>query len=57
MQRVNITSTCYYTRYRTFSLSLAWFGDIYNALPRVTVKFNKKMYINIFLKNTDGNAC
>ena len=42
-------------RYRIFSRSLAWFGAICNGLPRVTVKFILKMYINIFLK-TCGNA-
>ena len=26
MQRITITSTRYYTRYHTFSLSLAWIG-------------------------------
>ena len=43
MQRFTITSTCYHTR-------LAWFGAICNALPDVTVKFIKNIYINIFLK-------
>ena len=58
MQPVTITSTCYHTRYHTFSLSLAWFGAICNTLQRVTVKFIKKMYINIFFKKlmvTRGN--
>ena len=36
-------------RYRIFSLSLAWFGAICNELPRVTVKFIKKIS-NILLK-------
>ena len=47
VQRVTITSTSYHTRYHTFSLRLAWFVAICNALPRVTVKFIKK-YILIF---------
>ena len=34
MQRVTITLTCYYTRYRTFSLSLAWLGAICYREPR-----------------------
>ena len=58
MQCVTTTSTCYHTRYRTFSLSLVWFGAFWNALPCVTVKFIKKMYINIFSKKvkvTRGN--
>ena len=58
MQNVTITSMCYFTRYHTFSLSLAWFGAIWNALPRVTIKFIKNIYINIFLKKmtvTRGN--
>ena len=59
MQNVTLTSTCYFTRYHIFSLSLAWFGVICNALPRVTIKFIKKIYINIFLKEmtvTRGNT-
>ena len=59
MQNVTITSMCYFTCYHTFSLSLAWFGAICNALPRVTIKFIKKIYINIFFKKmtvTRGNA-
>ena len=42
MQHVTITSTCYFMRYRRFSLSLAWFGAICNALSCVTVKFIKE---------------
>ena len=35
----------YHMRYHTFSLSLAWFGAIYNALPRVTIRIvNKNVY-------------
>ena len=59
MKNVTITSMCYFTRYHTFYLSLAWFGAICNALPRVTIKFIKNIYINIFLKKmtvTRGNA-
>ena len=59
MQNVTITSMCYFTRYHTFSLSLAWFGAICNALPRVTIKFIKNIYINSFFKKmtvTRGNA-
>ena len=58
MQNVTITSMCYFACYHTFSLSLAWFGAICNALPRVTIKFIKK-YILIFFKKmtvTRGNA-
>ena len=33
LQRVTITSTCYHTRYCTFSSNLAWFWAICNALP------------------------
>ena len=55
MQNVTITSTCYVTHYHTFSLSLAWFGAICNALPRVTIKLIKE-YILIFKKKNDGNA-
>ena len=58
MQRITITLTCYHMRYHTFSLSLAWFGVICNALPRVSVTFTKKMYISIFFKKltvTRGN--
>ena len=42
-------TTCYYNfnmlhaRYDTFFLSLAWFGAIFNALPRTTVKFIKNI--------------
>ena len=59
MQNVAVTSTCYFTCYHTFSLSLTWFGAICNALPRITLKFIKKIYINLFLKKmtvTRGNA-
>ena len=58
MQRITITLTCYHMRYHTFSFSLAWFGVICNALPRVSVTFTKKMYISIFFKKltvTRGN--
>ena len=48
LQRVTITSTCYHTRYCTFSLNLAWFGAICNALPRVTIKFIKKFILIFF---------
>ena len=41
----------------TFSLSLACFRVICTTIPRVTFKFYKKMYINIFLKNIDDNLC
>ena len=59
MQRITITLTCYHMRYHTFSFSLAWFGVICNALPRVSVTFTKKMYISIFFKKltvTRGNS-
>ena len=49
MQRVTITSTCYHTRYRTFSPSLTWIDDhatrYYNsnmlphALPNIFSQF------------------
>ena len=55
MQRVTIISVCYFTRYHTFSLSLAWFGAICNALLRVAIKFTKKYILIAFLKNV-GNA-
>ena len=48
--RVTITST----RYLTFPFSLAWFRAICNGLPRVAIKFLKKLLI--FLKKlTPGN--
>ena len=58
MQNVTITSMCYFTRYHTFSLSLAWFGAICNALLRVTIKFLKKYIVIFFFKMTvtRGNA-
>ena len=38
-------NVCYHMRYHTFSLSLAWFGAICNALPRVTIRIvNKNVY-------------
>ena len=54
MQYVTITSMCYFTHYHTFSLSVAWFVAICNALPRITAKFIKKVCINI--KKKDSNA-
>ena len=42
MQHVIITSMCYLTHYDTFSLGVAWFGAICNALSRVSVKFMKQ---------------
>ena len=59
MQNVTITPMCYFTRYITFSLSLALFGAICNALPRVTIKFIKKYILIFFLKKMTvarGNA-
>ena len=56
MQRVTTTSTRYHTRYHTFSLSLALVGVICNRLPRVTVKFILKIYVNILLSKIDDNA-
>ena len=56
MQNVTITSTCCFTRYHTFSLSLAWFGAICNALPRVTIKFIKKYTFFKKMTVTRGNA-
>ena len=44
MQHVIITSMSYLTHYRTFSLSVPWFGAIY------------KKYINIFEKMMVTNA-
>ena len=38
MERVTITLTCYHTRFRTFSLSLAWFGGY---LQRVTTRYRQ----------------
>ena len=46
LQCVTITSTCYHTRYCTFSPNLAWFWAIWTRYHGV--KFIKKMYINIF---------
>ena len=40
----------YHMRYHTFSLGLAWFGAVCNALPRVTIKFIKKYILIFFLK-------
>ena len=42
------------TRYRKFSLSLAWLGAICNGLPRITVKI-LKIYISKFFKKTVAN--
>ena len=59
MENITITSMCYFMDYHTFSLSLAWFGAICNALPRVTIKFIKKYMLIFFLKEmtvTRGNA-
>ena len=50
MQHVSITTIRYHTHYRSFSISLARFGGYLQRLPHVTIKFIKKMYINIFLK-------
>ena len=47
MQHVNITSMRYHKHYRTFFLSLAWFGAICNGLPSIIVKFVKNN-IDIF---------
>ena len=52
MQHVTIISKCYFTRYHTFSLSLAWFVASCNALPCVTVKFIKKYILMFFKKMT-----
>ena len=52
MQHVIITSMCYLTHYDTFSLGVAWFGAICNALSRVSVKFMKQfiyLYIYIYI--------
>ena len=45
MQHVNITSTRYHMRYRTFSLSLACFAVISNVFPRVMVKVTNNIVI------------
>ena len=38
-------TVCYHMCYHTFSLSLAWFGAICNALPWVTIRIvNKNVY-------------
>ena len=42
--------------YHTFYLSLAWFGAICNALPRVTIKFIKKYILISFFKKNDDSA-
>ena len=39
MLHLIIAVTCYHTRYRTFSVSLLWFGAISNSLSRITIKF------------------
>ena len=49
MQHVIITSMCYLTHYDTFSLGVAWFGAICNALSRVSVKFMKQFIIYIYI--------
>ena len=59
MHHVTITSMCYHQRYHTFSLNLAWFGRLFNALPRVIVKFMKKNIYEYFFKRlmvARGNA-
>ena len=57
MEYVIKTLTYYHTRFRTFSLSLAWFGGY---LQRVTTRyrqfFSKKILIYIFFNKFDGNA-
>ena len=47
--RYHNLNACYHMCYHTFFLSLALFWAIYNTLPRVTVKFIKKIS-NIVLK-------
>ena len=56
MQHVAITSKRYRTHYRTFSLSLAWFGGYLQRLATRYRQVYKKVNINIFLKKIDGNA-
>ena len=51
MQRITITSTRYHTPYRTISVILVWVVAICNGLSRITIKFIKKFYIHIFLRN------
>ena len=51
MQRITIISTCHFTRYHTFSLSLPWFGAICTRYRQIY----KKYMLIVFLKN-DGNA-
>ena len=48
MQCIVIILTCYHKRYDIFSLSVAWFGVIFNVLPCITVKFIKNIYIDKF---------
>ena len=51
MERITITSTRYHMHYDTFFLSLAWFGGYWQRIITCyTVKFIKKVYINIFLE-------
>ena len=56
MQHVAITSKRYRTHYRTFSLSLAWFGGYLQRLATRYRQVYKKVNINIFFKKIDGNA-
>ena len=46
--RIGNNATRYHTRYHTFTVSLVWFEFICIELPRVTVKFMKNIFINIF---------
>ena len=50
MQSVTVTLTRYHTRYRTFSLSLAWFGDYLQQCTTRYRQFFKKILICIFLQ-------
>ena len=56
MQCVAITSVhyhmCYHKLYSKFFLRLALFRAIFNLLPRIAVKFIKKIDIIIFRKLT-----
>ena len=48
MERATITSTCYYTYYRTFCLSLAWFVGY---LPLFSLrKYQYTFFINLTVK-------
>ena len=56
MECVPITSTCYHTRYCTFSLGLVWFGGYLQPITMCHRQFKKK-HINVhLLDKSDSNA-